>query len=86
MAKPKQKTIADMTPQELIKSLTPSFGELIKAEIRTVEITIKANTDATIKASEERMKAHTEASIKIDFFPNKSESGDPGRWEASSLL
>jgi hypothetical protein len=24
--------------------------------------------------------------IPIDFFPNKSHSGDPGRWDASSLI
>lgn len=44
-----------MTPQELITSLTSSMGALIKAEIRTAEVTIKANTEAAIKATEERL-------------------------------
>lgn len=50
------KTVVDMTPQELIKMLSASFGELIDARIRTAEITIKANTDAAIKAAEERIR------------------------------
>jgi hypothetical protein len=36
--------------------LTPAFGELMKAEIRTAEITIKANTEAALKAAEERIR------------------------------
>lgn len=45
----------DMKPQELIKSLVKEVGALIDARIRTAEITIKAGTDASIKASEERL-------------------------------
>lgn len=52
----KTKTIMTMTPQELLKMFVASVGEPIKAEIRTAEITIKANTDAAIKAAEERIK------------------------------
>jgi outer membrane murein-binding lipoprotein Lpp len=42
MDKAKQKTIMDMTPQELIKSLTASIGEVTKAQINTALVPINA--------------------------------------------
>ena len=40
MDKTKQKTIMDMTPQELIKSLTVSLGEVTKAQINIAIIPV----------------------------------------------
>lgn len=42
MNKMKQKTIMDMTPQELIKSLTASIAETTKAQINTALIPVHA--------------------------------------------
>lgn len=42
MDKTKQKTIMDMTPQELIKSLTASLWEVTKAQIHTALVPINA--------------------------------------------
>jgi hypothetical protein len=63
------KTIMDMTLQELLKMFVNDVGELIDARIRTAEITIKANTDAAIKASEQRTKE--ELSKKIIALDNR---------------
>lgn len=42
MDKAKKKTIMDMTPQELIASLTASIGEATKAQINTALIPVHA--------------------------------------------
>jgi hypothetical protein len=55
------KKIQDMKPQELLKMFVNDVGVLIDARIRTAEITIKASTDASIKASEERLTKRIEA-------------------------
>jgi ribosomal protein L29 len=38
----KAKNIMDMSPQDLIKSITASVGEYVEARLRTQEISIKA--------------------------------------------
>jgi hypothetical protein len=53
--------IQDMKPQELLKMFVNDVGVLIDARLRTAEITIKASTDASIKASEERLTKRIEA-------------------------
>lgn len=65
------KTIMEMTPQELIKSLTESIGEYLEARLRTHEISIKAEIkdlkrglerieqklDEKVESQEERLEA-----------------------------
>ena len=50
----KAKIFMDTSLQDLIKSIAASIAALY-ARMQIVEITIKANTDASIKASEERL-------------------------------
>ncbi len=58
MDKTKQKTIMDMTPQELLKSIVASVGELIKASNNTLKTTLSAE----IKTSEAKLREEIKAS------------------------
>ncbi len=59
MDKTKQKTIMDMTPQELIKSLTASLEEVTKAQIHTALIPVHAEI-RELKQGQEKIERRLE--------------------------
>ena len=71
MDKAKQKTIMDMSPQELLKSFVQQVGTLIDARIKTAEITIKANTDASITAAKDELKAELASKKDLERLEQK---------------
>ncbi len=69
MDKTKQKTIMDMAPQELIKSLTASLGEVTKAQINTALIPINAEI-RELKQGQERVERRLER-VEQKLVPNQ---------------